>query len=172
MYIVNRMNINQDLDYNVVQAKRESSPRTCDEGAPISGTLINNGKSNSRYTYLLTIKCHARVHVPKAYLDELLLQTRRKINSSKLKADWSSLVAYEEDSIGRMHIHTFFITQKPIFMEKYQIPGWSVHFQSRKDGKLLDGKSALSYMSKLPQGIHAVNQRFDVNWYRFISRFA
>jgi len=169
------MNINQDLDYNVKQAKREDVYiGACDEGAPISGTLINNGKTpvkTRKFTYLVTVKCHAKVHVPKLDLDEVLALTIKKVNASKLKADWSSIIGYEEDSIGRMHIHTFLVTEKELYMKKYQRPGWSIHFSDRKDGKVMTSAIALKYITKLDQSPNAVEQRFDANYYRFVGRF-
>jgi len=154
--------------------KGEQSELAECNGAPIGGTPINNDtikRKSKRYSYLLTIKCHARVHVPKDTLDAVLKEVIRKVNASHLKSEWSSLVGYEEDSKGRMHIHTHLVTQKPLFMKKYQKPGWSIHFSDRKDGKQMDGTLAIKYIMKLDQTPNAVLQRFDENYYRFNNRF-
>lgn len=140
-------------------------------GGPIGGTPINNGDNKVKRSYLVTIKCHAKVYVSQDELDRVLAETKNKVNASRLKADWSSIVGYEEDSLGRMHLHTFLVTEKAIFMKKYQKPGWSIHFQDRKAGKYMTGKRALRYITKLDQSSNAVKQRFDENYYRFVNRF-
>lgn len=171
------MNTYDDLLDRGISNKNTLPKGECNElaeqsGAPISGTLINNAKTIAKYTYLVTIKCHAKVAVPKDTLDSILAETVKKVNASRLKSDWSCIVGYEEDSIGRMHLHTFLITQKPIFMKKYQKPGWSIHFQSRKNDKYITSKSAIEYITKLDQSPNAVAQRFDANYYRFNNRFS
>jgi len=161
------MNINS-------QPKGEQSELAECNGAPISGTLINNDNIKSKpdkRSYLVTIKCHARVHVDKETLDNVLKETVKKVNASRLKSEWSCIVGYEEDSKGRMHLHTHLVTEKAIFMKKYQKPGWSIHFADRKDGKYMTGDRAIRYITKLDQSREAVLQRFDENYYRFVNRF-
>ena len=168
------MNINEDLDYGIpnveCQPKGEGSPELATKEHQLAKP-INNGRPKPKYTYLVTIKCHAKFAISKYDLDQVLQETIKKVNASKLKADWSSIVGYEEDSIGRMHVHTFLVTEKQLFMSKYQKPGWSIHFQARKDGHVMTSQRALTYITKQDQCPAAIQQRFDANQYRFVGRF-
>lgn len=120
-----------------------------------------------KLTYLVTIKCHAMVHVTKAELDSVYAETVKKLG----RADWSSIIGYEEDSKKRMHIHTFVVVHKEPFFEKLQKPGWSIHFSKSGFPRNLDGKAAINYILKESQTPNAIAQRFDGNRYQFINRF-
>lgn len=165
------MNEFEDLDWGtelivsepIILPKGEQSEPATKEHQVVERPL-NNG-----ITYLVTIKCHAKCHIPKEYLDDVLKETVKKL--TRVGAEWSSIVGYEEDSIGRMHLHTICKTQKPVFLKKLQKPGWSIHFQTRKDGKVLGPKGCLKYVTKLKQSPMAIDRRFNANYYRFINRF-
>lgn len=149
------------------QPKAEQSDPAERSGA-LSGTIpLNNGNKKKllyNYCYLVTIKCHAKCYVPKLVLDTLLQDLVKKLK--RHRAEWSSFTGYEEDSVNRMHLHTVVKTATVPTFSKYQIPGWSIHFQP------IDSIGAgLKYIMKCGINKYAIDQRFDTNYYKWGNRF-
>lgn len=149
------------------QPKAEHSDPAERSGA-LSGIIpLNNGnnhKSLYNYCYMVTIKCHAKCHIPKLVLDTILRDLVKKLK--RHRAEWSSFCGYEEDSMNRMHLHTLVKTATVPTFAKYQIPGWSIHFQP------IDSIGAgLKYIMKCGINQFVIEQRFDTNYYKWGNRF-
>lgn len=146
------------------QPKEERSDIAERSGA-LSGKIpLNNGKTKNVYHYLVTIKCHAKCHVNKYVLDSVLQETVKKL--TRVGADWSSLVGYEEDSRNRMHLHTIVKTTAKVPMKKMQKPGWSIHFN-----QVENPKATVKYITKCGINKFQIEQRFDENFYKWGNRF-
>lgn len=115
-------------------------------------------------TYLVTIKPHALIHHTKASLDMYLARTVKKL--TRCKAEWSCINGYEEDTLGRMHLHTIVKTQgTPLFSKVNTDKKVQVHFRELSSEK--DRERGARYVLKYNQGKYAVEQRFDANFIRF-----
>ena len=105
-------------------------------------------------------------HVTREELDTVYDGIVKKLPN----ADWSDHVAYEEDSLGRMHLHTYtMIKGRAPYYKKFQKSGMSIDFTEFEwDRQMV----VLNYLNKHDQSDNAVNQRFDENQYRFSNLFA
>lgn len=129
------------------QVKRGLVPlaRIEDRSSPSNGNI-----------YLVTIKLHAMRHVTKEELDSELQKVVKRLS----RAEWGSIVAYESDSLHRMHLHTVVICQRKPYFKKYQTPGVHVHFAGKKDPSY---EAILKYITKQPQDGKNVLNRFVAN---------
>lgn len=116
---------------------------------------IDSNKSNVK-CYIVTIKGHELRHYEKTELDTRLDNLVKKMKS----VEWSSMRAYEEDSMQRMHVHTYCITTRTPYYKRYQEQGWSIHF---KQFPLEDVKNVRNYFRKVDQDKKVVEQRFLEN---------
>lgn len=105
--------------------------------------------------YLYTCKFHKMSHTTKKELDDDLADIAKQVK----KAEWSSIIAYETDSIHRMHLHTvLYITGRPPIFKSLQIPGRQRYFK-----KISNAYNGYIYISKQRQDEWSVSQRFDNN---------
>lgn len=91
---------------------------------------LTEGKTLPKVTqYLVTIKLHKMDHTTKAELDAELDELKTRVKN----ADWSTICAYETDTLHRMHLHTYcIITGKTPYFKKLQKPGMSINFKTNR----------------------------------------
>lgn len=106
--------------------------------------------------YIVTIKGHDHRHYTKSELDDKLNNLIKRMKA----AEWSSLRAYESDSLQRMHVHTYCTTTRTPYYKKFQELGWSINFTEFPPE---DMKKVHSYLNKQDQRKNRVEQRFIEN---------
>jgi len=107
--------------------------------------------------YMVTIKLHKLDYVSKEELDTQLNKLVKRMKNT----DWSSIVAYETDSLHRMHLHTSCsITGRPPYFKLLQQPGMSINFATRNQAS---GKKIIKYILKFDQSPQAIINRFMIN---------
>lgn len=117
---------------------------------------VRSSSPNDKHIYLVTIKFHRMDHVTKEELDQELNKVVKRLP----KADWSSVIAYEADSLHRMHLHTAVMCRRKPYFKKYQTPGVQIHFSSKKDSSF---EAIYAYLCKQPQDGQSIINRFVAN---------
>lgn len=110
--------------------------------------------------FLVTIKGHSKRHYSKLELDIEWTYLRAMTDG----LEWTEFAAYEEDKIGRMHLHTTCKGKKAPYFKKLQKPGWSLHF---KEYPTEDYKRVQKYLIKHNQSPNGIQQLFfenEIKW--------
>lgn len=96
------------------------------------------------YFYLITIKCN---HMQYTSRDKISLMYRsflRKLRTYEL----SDTSAWELDSANRWHYHFIVCVGRQPYYPKFQINGWTIHFQSFH---INDYFNVVNYLKKINQ---------------------
>lgn len=104
--------------------------------------------------YLVTIKCS---NVKFTSSSDILKVYRRTVSRSQCDGpnyDWSDQIAWELDSLNRLHLHTIVKTNKSVNVRNFCKTNWSVHFQPFP---LEDYKKVQDYITKHRQSPDALD---------------
>lgn len=131
-----------------------------DVGARGGSTLVEGP-----HCYIVTIKCNHKEAISR----ELLDAEYNRIVKAVPKGDWTAAKTYEEDSNGRMHIHTICeIEGKQPYFKRLQRKGWTINFA---EFPAADYHKVLGYCHKNDQSEYSIKQLFEGNNYRFGYHF-
>lgn len=135
-------------------------------GAARGGSALAGGPHLDECNYyLVTIKCNHLLHTTREALDQAHARLVKRVK----RAEWSDLKVYEDDSMGRMHIHTYcLIRGKTPYFRNLQEPGWTIDFSYFP---WTDQMFVINYFHKHDQTENAITQRFEENWFRFGYHF-
>lgn len=101
--------------------------------------------------YLVTIKRVKLEFCPRNYLHA---HYKRIVNLLQ-GAQWSDVVAYELDSLNRLHLHTIVYCEKRPYLKGLQRKGWTIHFQ---EFPLSDYPRVRNYLDKVNQNPYYLDQ--------------
>lgn len=96
------------------------------------------------FLYLCTVKCNHKEYTTRDAITMVYRNLLRKLRNYEL----SDNNAWELDSDNRWHYHFIIALRREPFFKRFQVHGWTIHFQSFQ---LADYFNVVNYLKKINQ---------------------